>query len=105
MESRNSWRCSKCRRRRITLDDRGPVIASVRNARWLRAARPSQLGVGATRSFSRAFRRESGNVCHSLSHAETGVVLRTDFAERAVAQHSRRTGLTELPCGFESARI
>jgi len=34
-----------------------------------------------------------------------GVVLRTDFAERAVAQHLRRTGLTELPCGLFSARI
>jgi hypothetical protein len=84
-------------RRSVTAD---LVIASMRIAQCCGAARPSGSGVGTTRNFSRVFRHESGNVCHSLSHAETGVVLRTDFAERAVAQHSRRTGLTELPCGL-----
>lgn len=32
----------------------------------------SRLGVGTTRIFCHAFRRESANVCHSLSHAENG---------------------------------
>jgi hypothetical protein len=32
----------------------------------------SQSGVGTTRIFCHAFRRESANVCHSLSHAENG---------------------------------
>jgi hypothetical protein len=34
-----------------------------------------------------------------------GCCAPTEFAGRAVAQHSRRTGLTDLPCGISSARI
>jgi hypothetical protein len=42
----------------------------------------------------------------SLPRRERVLSFRKNFAARAVAQHSHRTGTTELPCGiFYSARI